>query len=55
MSTADAHEYKSVIRPHLKRVTADIERDWGGASVGSEWLLLYVRPFELDPGDRGAR
>ena len=39
----------------IKRATSDIERDWGGPSVSSEWLVLYVRPFELDIQDRGAR
>jgi hypothetical protein len=49
------HEYKSTTRAQLKRVTADIEKDWGGGAVGSEWLMLYVRPFELDTGDKGAK
>jgi hypothetical protein len=55
VSTADVHEYKSTTRAHIKRVTADIEKDWGGGNVGSEWLILYVRPFELEAGDRGAK
>lgn len=55
VSTADLHEYKSTLRTQLKRVTADIEKDWGGAAVGSEWLILYVRPFELELGDKSAR
>ncbi|WIA35160.1 hypothetical protein OEZ86_003632 [Tetradesmus obliquus] len=55
VSTADVHEYKSTLRAQLKRVTSDIEREWGGPGIGSEWLLLYVRPFELDPNDKSAR
>lgn len=55
VSTADVHEYKSVTRAHLKRVTGDLEKTWGGGAVGSEWLILYLRPFELDAGDKGAR
>lgn len=55
VSTADVHEYKSTTRAQLKRATADVEKDWGGATVGSEWLILYVRPFELEPSDKGAK
>jgi hypothetical protein len=55
VSSADVHEYKSTLRAQLKRVTADIERDWGGPGIGSEWLILFVRPFELEPGDKSAR
>eukprot|EP00878_Enallax_costatus_P028549 GHUV01030842.1.p1 GENE.GHUV01030842.1~~GHUV01030842.1.p1 ORF type:complete len:447 (+),score=91.95 GHUV01030842.1:177-1517(+) len=55
VSTADVHEYKSTTRAQLKRVTADAEKDWGGAAVGSEWVILYVRPFELEPSDKAAK
>lgn len=55
VSTADVNEYKATVRPQLKRAVADVERDWGGPGATSEWLVLYVRPFELDAGDRGAR
>jgi hypothetical protein len=55
VNTADVHEYKGTTRAHIKRVTADIEKDWGGGNVGSEWLILYVRPFELEAGDKGAK
>eukprot|EP00879_Flechtneria_rotunda_P030265 GHRR01032877.1.p1 GENE.GHRR01032877.1~~GHRR01032877.1.p1 ORF type:complete len:274 (+),score=89.72 GHRR01032877.1:558-1379(+) len=55
VSTSDVHEYKSTLRAQLKRVTTDVERDWGGPGAGTEWLILYVRPFELEPGDKNAR
>jgi hypothetical protein len=55
VSSADVHEYKSTLRAQLRRVTADIERDWGGPGIGSEWLILFVRPFELEPADKNAR
>lgn len=55
VSTADVHEYKSTTKSQIKRITTDIERDWGGPPVSSEWLVLYVRPFELDINDRSAR
>ncbi|KAF6250949.1 hypothetical protein COO60DRAFT_1645717 [Scenedesmus sp. NREL 46B-D3] len=55
VSSADVHEYKSTLRAQLKRVTADIERDWGGPGIGSEWVILYVRPFELEPADKNAK
>lgn len=48
-------EYKSTTRAQIKKATVEIERDWGGPSVSSEWLILYIRPFELDIQDRGAR
>jgi hypothetical protein len=54
VSTADPSEYRLTVKAQLKKVTADIEKDWG-ASVGCEWLILYVKPFEVDPGDKGAR
>lgn len=49
------NEYKSVTRAAIKKATTDIERDWGGPGVASEWLVLYVRPFELEISDKGAR
>jgi hypothetical protein len=55
VSTADVTEYKSTTRAMVKRATLEIERDWGSPGVSSEWLVLYVRPFELDASDRGAR
>jgi hypothetical protein len=55
VNTADVHEYKGTTRAIIRRVTADIEKDWGGGTVGSEWLILYVRPFELEAGDKGAK
>ena len=57
VSTADFNEYKSTTRVQIKKATTDIERDWGAASpsVGCEWLILYVRPFELDPNDKGVK
>jgi hypothetical protein len=54
VSTADVHEYKSTTRALLKKVTADIDKEWRGSTVGSEWVVLYVRPFELEANDRGA-
>jgi hypothetical protein len=55
VSTADPNEYKASTRAMVKRATADVERDWGAPGVGSEWLVLYVRPFELDAADRNAK
>ncbi len=54
VSTADLVEYKSSVKAAIRRAAAEVERDWGGPAVPGEWLLLYVRPFELDPGDKGA-
>ena len=42
-------------RAAVKKATLDVERDWGGPGVGGEWVVLYVRPFELDIADKGAR
>jgi len=55
VSTADVTEYKGTTRAQIKKATLDIERDWGGPGVSSEWLVLYIRPFELDIQDRGAK
>lgn len=56
VSTADVHEYKSTTKAQIRKAATDIEREWGGAqATGCEWLVLYVRPFELDIGDRNAR
>ncbi len=55
MSTADNNEYRSTTRAQIKKAIADIEREWGGPLIMSEWLIVYVRPFELDPQDKGAR
>lgn len=46
---------RSTIRAQIKAAIAALERDWGGPAVTSEWIIAYVRPLELDMGDKNAK
>ena len=43
------------MRGAVKKALSDLERDWGGAAVTSEWMVVYLRPFELQPDDKAAK
>jgi hypothetical protein len=53
VSTADFGEYRKSLCANIKRVLADLEREWGGAGgMPLEWLVVFVRPLDLDINDR---
>lgn len=39
----------------LRRAITDIEKEWGGPAAPSEWMVIFVRPFELDVLDKAAK
>ena len=38
--------------PQVRKALADLEREWGGPSLQSEWMVVYIRPQGLDPQDK---
>ena len=54
VSTADINEYRAQIKAQVRKALADVEREWGGPSLQSEWMVVYIRPQGLDPQDKAS-
>jgi len=54
VSSADINEYRAHIKAQVRKALADVEREWGGPTLQSEWMIVFLRPQGLDPQDKGA-
>ena len=52
VSSADINEYRAHIKAQVRKALADVEREWGGPALQSEWMVVYLRPQGLDPQDK---
>jgi hypothetical protein len=59
VSTADVNDYRASVKAGLRRAISEVERDWGsgapGAGPRAHWVIVYVRPANVDPQDKVSR